>query len=112
MGWVGSGGLGAGFGAGTPGWGFVPSPPPSLIVIGLKVIIALIITLIVTIFSNGFNIRTSWVKMGWVGLGSRIFDPPNVGLGTYFRQPNLPNGSLGQGNPLGRPCRAGTLVIV
>ena len=75
----------AGFGAGTPGWVFMPSPPPSLIIIGLKVFIALIITLIITIFSNGFNIRTSWVKIGWVGLGHRIFDLPNVRLGTCFR---------------------------
>ena len=73
-------------------------------------IIALIITLIIAIFSNGFNMRTCWVKMGWVGLGPRIFDLPNVGLGTYFRQPNLPNNPLGQGNPSGRPYRAGTLI--
>ena len=49
--------------------------------------------------------------MGWVGLGPRIFDLPNVGLGTYFRQPNLPNNPLGQGNPSGQPYRTGTLVI-
>lgn len=73
-------------------------------------IVALIITLIVTIISNGFNIRTSWVKMGWVGLGHRIFDLPNVGLGTCFRQPNQPNNPLGQGNPSGRPYRTGTLM--
>src|SRR5947209_13809224 len=48
--------------------------------------------------------------MGWVGLGPRIFDLPNVGLGTYFRQPNLPNNPLGQGNPSGQPYRTGTLV--
>src|SRR4051794_35074148 len=47
--------------------------------------------------------------MGWVGLGPRIFDLPNVGLGTYFRQPNLPNNPLGQGNPSGQPYRTGTL---
>src|ERR1044072_3208244 len=67
--WVGSGGFLAGFGAKTPCWVFMPSPLPSLIVIGLDMIITLIITLIIAIFSNGFNIRTSWVKMGWVGLG-------------------------------------------
>ena len=67
--WVGSGGFLAGFGAGTPGWVFMPSPLPSLIFIGLYMIITLIITLIIAIFSNGFNIRTSWVKMGWVWLG-------------------------------------------
>ena len=53
-----------------------------------------------------------WVKMGWVGLGLSIFDLPNVGLGTYFRQPNLPNNPLGQGNPSGRPYRAGTLASI
>src|SRR3954469_9040792 len=47
--------------------------------------------------------------MGRVGLGPRIFDLPNVGLGTYFRQPNLPNNPLGQGNPSGQPYRTGTL---
>src|SRR2546423_7431576 len=47
--------------------------------------------------------------MGWVGLGRRIFDLPDVGLGTYFRQPNQPNNSLGPGNPSGQPYRAGTL---
>src|SRR5437588_11732376 len=50
--------------------------------------------------------------MGWVGLGPRIFDLPNVGLGTYFRQPNLPNNPLGQGNPSGQPYRTGTLVLI
>ena len=50
--------------------------------------------------------------MGWVGLGLRIFDLPNVRLGTYFRQPNLPNNPLGQGNPSGRPYRAGTLRVI
>src|SRR5215472_11584615 len=78
--WVGSGGFLAGFGAKTPGWGFMPSPLPSLIFIGLYMIIALIITLNIAIFSNVFNIRTSWVKIGWAGLGRRIFDLPNVGL--------------------------------
>src|SRR3954465_11233688 len=48
--------------------------------------------------------------MGWVGLGPRIFDLPNVGLGPYFRQPNLPNNPLGQGNPSGQPYRPGTLL--
>src|SRR4051794_11066929 len=48
--------------------------------------------------------------MGWVGLGPRIFDLPNVGLGTYFRQLNLPNNPLGQGNPSGQPYRTGTLI--
>ena len=100
----------AGFGAGTPGWVFMPSPLPSLIFIGLCMVIVLIITLNIAIFSIGFNIRTSWVKMGWVGLGPRIFDLPDVGLGTNFRQPNQPNNPLGQGNPSGRPYRAGTLV--
>ena len=90
--------------------GFYAKPSAKPNFIGLYMIIALIITLIIAIFSNGFNIRTSWVKMGWVGLGSRIFDPPNVGLGTYFRQPNQPNNPLGQGNPSGRPYRAGTLI--
>src|SRR3954454_15689632 len=47
--------------------------------------------------------------MGWVGLGRRIFDLPDVGLGTYFRQPNQPNNPLGPGNPSGQPYRAGTL---
>ena len=50
--------------------------------------------------------------MGWVGLGPRIFDLPNVGLGTYFRQPNLPNNPLGHGNPSGQPYRTGTLENV
>src|SRR2546423_15483451 len=50
--------------------------------------------------------------MGWVGLGPRIFDLPNVGLGTYFRQPNLPNNPLGQGNPSGQPYRTGTLLQI
>ena len=47
--------------------------------------------------------------MGWVGLGRRIFDLPDVGLGTYFRQPNQPDNPLGPGNPSGQPYRAGTL---
>src|SRR5437588_6093297 len=49
--------------------------------------------------------------MSWVRLGYRIFDLPNVRLGTYFRQPNLPNNPLGQGNPSGQPYRTGTLSI-
>src|SRR3954453_13417495 len=55
-----------------------------------------------------------WVEMGWVGLGRRIFDLPNVGLGTYFwqpNQPNQPNNPLGQGNPSGGSYRAGTLFL-
>ena len=61
--------------------------------------------------SFSVNPTPGWVNMGWVGLGSRIFDPPNVGLGTYFRQPNQPNNPLGQGNPSGRPYRTGTLYM-
>src|SRR3954471_21680366 len=57
-----------------------------------------------------YNPTPGWVKMGWVGLSLRIFDLPNVGLGTYFWQPNQPNNPLGQGNPSGWPYRAGTLV--
>jgi hypothetical protein len=58
-----------------------------------------------------YNPIPGWVKMGWVGLGRRIFDLPDVGLGTYFRQPNQPNNPLGPGNPSGQPYRAGTLFL-
>ena len=107
MGWVGR--VLGGFWGQNPGLGFYAKPSAKPNFIGLKLIITLIITLIIANFSSGFNIRTSCVKMGWVGLGPRIFDLPNVGLGTYFRQPNQPNNPLGQGNPSGRPYRAGTL---
>src|SRR3954454_15024235 len=35
-----------------------------------------------------------------------------VGLGTYFRQPDLPNNPLGQGNPSSQPYRTGTLLTL
>src|SRR3954452_1246272 len=104
------------------GLGFYVKPLPSQNFIGLKLrleqyfflsirdkpidkTISLSITLNV-------NPTSGWVKMGWVGLGPRIFDLPNVGLGTYFREPNLPNNPLGQGNPSGQPYRTGTLLVL
>ena len=49
--------------------------------------------------------------MSWVRLSHRVFDLPDVGLGTYFRQLNQPNNPLGPGNPSGQPYRTETLVL-
>ena len=95
----------AGYGAKTPGRVAFAKPNFYWLKIKIGAIIFLSISLI-------YNPTPGWVKMGWVGLGPRIFDLPNVGLGTYFRQPNLPNNPLGQGNPSGRPYRAGTLLYM
>ena len=95
----------AGFRAKTPGRVVAAKPNFYWLKIKIKMINFLSISLI-------FNPTPGWVKMGWVRLSHRIFDLPNVGLGTYFRQPNLPNNPLGQGNPSGQPYRTGTLKII
>src|SRR3954451_17559329 len=87
----------------------MPSLCPSQNFIGLKLRLEQYFFLSITL---NVNPTSGWVKMGWVGLGPRIFDLPNVGLSTYFRQPNLPNNPLGRGNPSGQPYRTGTLPIV